>query len=213
LTRFRFPIAFVLASCLTVGLFWGLRVLIGVEVELTQLFKPPRIEFTRLTRDTDVEEKKRVKPVIEKPDQQPVAPTVTTAKSSSVDPGTDLASLAPGVDYSGSGGGMGGFGGGAAALAVGSGVDRECVPQVRIQPEYPMRAQQQGVEGWAVVEFTVARDGSVKNARILQAQPSSIFDRAAVQAVSSWKYSPKIQDGKPVECPTQRVRLAFTLEK
>jgi protein TonB len=210
LTRFRFPIAFVLASCLTVGLFWGLRVLIGVEVELSALFAPPRIEFTRLTRDTDVEEKKRAKPVIEKPEQPPVAPTVTTAKSSSVDPGTDLASLAPGVDYSGSGGGMGGFGG-AAALAVGSGVDREAVPQVRIQPEYPMRAQQQGIEGWAIVEFTVGRDGSVRGARILQAQPTQIFDRAAVQAVSSWKYSPKIQDGKPVES-IQRVRLTFEME-
>ncbi len=194
------------------GLFWALRVLIGVDIEISAVFTPPRIEFTRLTRDTDVEEKKRAKPVIEKPEQPPVAPTVTTAKASSVDPGTDLASLAPGVDYSGAGGGMGGFGG-AAALAAGSGVDRECVPQVRIQPEYPMRAQQQGVEGWALIEFTVGREGSVRNAVVLDADPKSIFDKAAVQAVSSWKYSPKIQDGKPVECPTQRVKLAFTLEK
>ena len=121
MTRFRFPIAFVLAVALTVGLFWGLRVLIGAEVEITNLFAPPRIEFTRLVHDSDTEQKVRVKPVIEKPEAPPVSPTVTTTKESSVDPGTDLAALAPGVDYSGSGSGMGLGAGGGGGLAVQSG--------------------------------------------------------------------------------------------
>jgi protein TonB len=194
------------------GLFWGLRVLIGVEVELSQLFTPPRIEFTRLTRDSDVEEKVRAKPVIEKPEAPPTAPTVTTTKESSVDPGTDLASLAPGVDYSGSGsGGMAIGGGGSGGLAVQSGTDRDAVPQVRIDPEYPMRAQQQGIEGWVIVQYTVSKDGSVREAKALDAKPSGIFERAATQAVMNWKFSPAIRDGKPIE-QSLKAKITFNLD-
>ena len=197
---------------MTVGLFWGLRVLIGAEVEITNLFAPPRIEFTRLVHDSDTEQKVRVKPVIEKPEAPPVAPTVTTSKSSSVDPGTDLAALAPGVDYSGSGSGMGLGGGGGGGLAVQSGTDRDAVPQVRIDPEYPMRAQQQGLEGWVIVQYVVGKDGSVRDAKALSSQPSGVFDRAAVQAVMSWKFSPAIRDGKPIET-SLKAKVKFELEK
>jgi protein TonB len=197
---------------MTVGLFWGLRVLIGADVEISELFTPPRIEFTRLVHDSDTEQKVRVKPVIEKPEAPPVAPTVTTTSKSSVDPGTDLAALAPGVDYSGGSGGGLGIGGGGGGLAVQSGTDRDAVPQVRIDPEYPMRAQQQGVEGWVIVQYVVGKDGSVRDARALDAQPSGIFDRAAVQAVMSWKFSPAIRDGKPIET-SLKAKINFEIDK
>ncbi len=206
----RLPVAFVVAWCISVGMFWLLRTLIGGSGALDEIQAPPRIEFVRLRKDTSVEEKKRVKPQIEKPEPPPTAEEVTTAQKTSVIPGADLAALAPSVDYSGVGGGIGGLG--ASELAVGGGSDRDAVPQVRIQPDYPIQARQKRIEGWVDVQFTVAADGSVRDPIVLAAEPKAIFDRAAVQAVKGWKYSPKIQDGRPVERRDLRVRVRFQLE-
>jgi protein TonB len=74
-----------------------------------------------------------------------------------------------------------------------------------------MRARQSRIEGYVDVEFTVASNGSVKNAVVLGAEPSNIFERAALQAVSNWKYSPRIEDGRPVECAGTKVRIAFRM--
>jgi protein TonB len=194
------------------GMFWGLRTMIGVSGALEQIQRAPRIDFVRLRRDTDVEEKVRVKPEFTKPEPRPSAPDVIASQRTSVIAGTDIAALAPSVDFSGVGGGIGGGGGLAAALAAAGGSDRGCVPQVRIQPDYPIQARQKGIEGWVNVQFTVGTDGSVRNAVALDAEPKSIFDAAALQAVKGWKYSPKIQDGRPVDCGVQQVRIRFELE-
>jgi protein TonB len=207
---FRFLVALALASLLTIGLFWSLRAMTQRTGEVA-LFQPlPKIDFLRLTHDSDLEEKKRVKPVISKPEAPPSTPTVTTAKAAGVAPGADLGALAPSVDLSGFGGAPGGGGGGLAAAAGGS--DRGCIPQVRIQPEYPRSARQRRIEGFVDVKFTVGTNGSVKDAVVVRAEPSGVFERAALQAVSSWKYSPQVRDGRAVECVTG-VHMPFQLER
>ena len=192
------------------ALFWLLRTLIGASGALDEIQAPPKIEFVRLRKDTDVEEKKRVKPQIEKPEPPPKAENVTTAEKLNVIPGADLSVLAPSVSYSGVGGGVGGLG--AAQLAVAGGSDRDCVPQVRIQPDYPIQARQRGIEGWVDVQFKIGADGSIRNPVAVSADPKQLFDRAAIQAVKGWKYSPKIEDGRSVECGTKKVRIRFKLE-
>ena len=192
------------------ALFWLLRTLIGASGALEEIQSPPKIEFVRLRKDTDVEEKKRIKPQIEKPEPPPKAENVTTAEKLNVIPGADLSVLAPSVSYSGVGGGVGGLG--AAQLAVAGGSDRDCVPQVRIQPDYPIQARQRGIEGWVDVQFKVGADGSIRNPVAVGADPKQLFDRAAIQAVKGWKYSPKIEDGRSVECGTKKVRIRFKLE-
>ena len=209
-TRLRLPIAFVVAWCISVGTFWALRALISGSGAFDEIQPPPKIEFVRLRRDSGLEEKKRVKPQIEKPEPPPTAEAVSTAAKTSVIPGADLAALAPSVDYSGIGGGVGGLGAG--ELAVTGGSDRDAVPQVRIQPDYPIQARQKRIEGWVDIQFTVAADGSVRNPIVIAAEPKAIFDRAALQAVKGWKYNPKIEDGKPVERRDLRVRVRFQLE-
>ncbi len=206
----RLPVALVVAWCISVGLFWMLRALIGVSGALDEIQAPPKIEFVRLRKDTGVEERKRVKPQIEKPEPPPTAENVSTAEKTSVIPGADFAALAPSVDYSGVGGGIGGLG--ASELASAGGSDRDAVPQVRIQPDYPIQARQKKIEGWVDVQFTVGADGGVRNPVVIAAEPRTIFDRAAIQAVKGWKYNPRIQDGKPVERRDLRVRIRFKLE-
>ncbi len=215
MARARLPIALLLACVVTVGMFWTLRALIRVTGALGEIRSAPKIEVVRLRRDTQVEEKRRVKPSFDKPQPTPAAPDVVAAQKASVAPGADLAALAPSVDFSGAGGG--GLGGGSAgglasALASGTGSDRDAVPQVRIQPDYPIQARQKGIEGWVDVRFDIGTDGSVRNPVVVDALPKSVFDAAALQAVRGWKYSPKTQDGRPVEQAGVRVRIRFELE-
>ncbi len=63
-----------------------------------------------------------------------------------------------------------------------------------------------------IVEFTITAAGTVKDPVILEAYPSSIFNRAMLRAIVKWKYKPKIVDGVAVERTGVRVRQNFELE-
>ncbi|GHA86895.1 energy transducer TonB [Cognatilysobacter bugurensis] len=70
-------------------------------------------------------------------------------------------------------------------------------------PRFPAEALRAGQSGEVQVEFTVAPDGSVSNARVVRAQPARVFDREAVNAVKRWRF-------QPVDAPvTTRRTIAF----
>lgn len=79
-------------------------------------------------------------------------------------------------------------------------------------PVYPIDAERQGIEGWVDLEFLVKADGSVHEPIIRNAQPAGVFDQAAIRAVQTWRFSPAMHDGTPVEQRT-RLRLRFTLNQ
>jgi len=80
-----------------------------------------------------------------------------------------------------------------------------------VAPKYPRAAQRRNVTGSVDVGFTVAKDGTVTDLRILDSTPGSIFDDAALEAVAEWRFAPAMENGQPVERRTV-VRLAFDLE-
>jgi protein TonB len=57
-------------------------------------------------------------------------------------------------------------------------------------PRYPAEALRAGQSGEVQVEFTVASDGSVTNARVVRSNPPRVFDREAVAAVKRWRFEP-----------------------
>ncbi|QDW66756.1 energy transducer TonB [Luteimonas granuli] len=57
-------------------------------------------------------------------------------------------------------------------------------------PRYPVDALRAAQSGEVQVEFTVAPDGSVSDARVVRANPPRIFDREAVAAVRRWRFEP-----------------------
>lgn len=75
--------------------------------------------------------------------------------------------------------------------------DRDAQPLVRIEPQYPVRAAERGVEGTCAVRFDVTPDGTPTNVQILTCS-SSMFERSSIRAVERWRYNPKIEDGVPV---------------
>ena len=75
--------------------------------------------------------------------------------------------------------------------------DRDAQPLVRIEPQYPPRAAERGVEGTCAVRFDVTPDGTPTNVTIMSCS-SSMFERASIRAVERWRYNPKVENGVPV---------------
>ena len=65
----------------------------------------------------------------------------------------------------------------------------------RIEPVYPDIAVRAHVEGVVILEATVDREGRIEDVRVLRSMP--LLDRAALEAVRQWRYSPLLLNGKP----------------
>ena len=96
----------------------------------------------------------------------------------------------------------------AAAAPVGETRDVRAVTPPR--PAYPAAAARNRQDGTVEVEFTVAADGSVQNAKVLSATPVRIFDNAALTAIKNAKFEPRLENGQPV-ASTLRRRIDFKL--
>jgi periplasmic protein TonB len=213
LAGLRLPISFLLAAVTTVALFWFLGLLISGRAEHDVVTAVPRIDFSRLVRDSDTQEIARVKPEIKKIEPPPSPQNVSTNTKASVAAGLDSSNLVPaGVDF---GSGEGGIrqGGGAPSIAMAGGSDRGPVPQVRIDPDYPPQAKDRGIEGWVLFSYTVTKEGRVKDIVILDSQPKGLWDRATLRAVANWRFQPALKDGKPVETRGMKTKYNYELER
>jgi len=189
-----------LAIFVTFGLFYLMQALIlGKDMKLGEA-GGTMIDFVRLKKDSELDLKKRKMPDKEEPEEPPPPPDLSIARSNK--PSQEMGDMAFAIDVDVD---MGGTGFEIAAS------DTDVVPIVRVQPQYPLRASERGIEGWVEVEFTISKLGTVKDPEVINSHPSSIFDRSALKAIRKWKYNPKIEDGEPVERPGIKVRLKFEL--
>lgn len=92
-----------------------------------------------------------------------------------------------------------------------SGILTDVEPTVRISPQYPQRALRAGIEGKVTVEFTIAKDGSVKDPEIVSADPENIFNKAVLRAIQRWKFDPEKVDGQVTERRARQV-VRFKLQ-
>jgi protein TonB len=212
--RLRFPVAALLSVLFIAGLFAALHAMSSVRSEAEDTVSLSKVEFVRLRREVEIEEKKREKPQREKPEQAPVTPTLAVAKEEGVNLELDVQAIAAGLGAEfGSAGGGGGDGTGRGGLAFGGGLsDRDPLPLVRVEPQYPPQAARRGLEGWVQVRFTISTAGSIKDAVVVKSS-HGVFERAAIQAVNKWKYQPQMREGKAVEAPGIEVVLRFEMDQ
>lgn len=80
-----------------------------------------------------------------------------------------------------------------------------------IGPRFPDCAVTRKLSGIADFAFTVGPDGSVSNIKLLQEVPAGFgFAEAAEAVIPTWKYQPRLVDGKPVAFEvTYRVRTQY----
>ena len=81
----------------------------------------------------------------------------------------------------------------------------------QVAAQYPKDALRSRTEGWVELAFTVTETGSVEGVSVANANPRRVFDREAIRALSQWKFTPRIENGKPVAAKA-RQRLEFNLD-
>jgi protein TonB len=85
--------------------------------------------------------------------------------------------------------------------------DTDPTPLVRIPPVMPPRADR---SGHCQVGFDISPDGKPFNVRANSCS-QSLFERAAVRAVTKWTYRPEIRDGIAVTRTGLQTRITFQL--
>ncbi len=98
-------------------------------------------------------------------------------------------------------------------LSMGAGLsasDGEYLPIVKVAPQYPRRALKRGLEGDVVLEYTVTRQGSVRDPKVLQST-DPVFNQAAIDSALRYKYKPRVINGEAQEVPAVRTRIKFRM--
>jgi TonB family protein len=88
--------------------------------------------------------------------------------------------------------------------------DGDYLSIVKIAPIYPSGALAQGLEGYVVVQFTVARSGAVKDVVVIEST-DSLFEHAAIEAAYKFKYRPRIIRGESIGVPDVRNKITFDI--
>ena len=194
----RFVTAIAVGAAVTFGLLFVMQLLIATGRDAVTEAQNFRLgDFVRVERNEIIETKKE-KP--EKPPEPEVPPDMPEPESSNQFDNTMIVSVtAPSTQVN------------LNVSGVGFGVsDGEYLPIVKVAPVYPSRALSRGLEGFVIVEFTVTQTGSVKDVFVVEST-SSLFERAAVEAASKFKYKPRVIDGVPVEVPGVRNKITFEI--
>ena len=194
----RFSVAATLAFSITLALLLLMQTLIHMKaVDLQQGAQKLADIYMG---DTEIEvQRKNQKP--EKPEQPPEPPEpieLDQLVDAQVD--TDALNIRPnlGVDLNIQGPGL-------------NVSDGEYLPFVKVQPQYPRRAQSRGIQGTCTVAYTVTKQGTTRDIRVVDCS-SSLFERASIQAAAKFKYKPRIVDGQAVEVPNVKNRFNYKLQ-
>jgi protein TonB len=194
----RYSIGLAFGTAFMLLLFWVMWSLVSVPVDIAEMRQATRVEFTRMRQDTEAQKKQQEKPQPDKPPPVPEVPQIDFSKGSVEN---NVAQLTPTVDANSA----------MSKMKMTAGSDRDIVPLVRINPEYPPRALSRGIQGWVIVQFTISATGTVKDQKVVDSS-NKIFDDAALKAIGRWRYNPKVEEGVAVERKGVQTKLVFQLE-
>jgi len=197
----RLILGLVIGFGITLFLFWLMQYMIETaDRSLDEGTRGSLVDFVRVQRDESIQ-RRQLKPK-KPPPPEAAPPQPPTPQLENLDPSAEKIAISPvpvatEIEMSG------GF-----SLGVGEG---DYLPIVKVAPIYPQRALSRGIEGYCVVEYTVTRQGTIRDPFVVESEcTSSLFHRASLQAALKFKYKPRIIDGEPVEVPG--VQNKFTYE-
>ncbi|MBW3762916.1 TonB family protein [Aeromonas jandaei] len=191
----------------------GIALSLGILLFMATLVEPPRgekvaseqkpIVINMQNEVTEVQVRERLVPQEPEPLPEPPAALASTplpmpaaAPLAAVEPSLDLVSslsavqvYAPGVATSTAPVLSGNYHGQQQGAGIGAG--DMLMPLQRIEPVYPYRAQQSGIEGFVTLRFSVNAEGGVQDVEVIEAKPKRQFERAAIQAINKWRYQPR----------------------
>jgi protein TonB len=188
-----------------IGLFWLMQFMATSSISDKQVTRSQHaITFLRARSERPIEKRKRVPP----PKPEKLNPELLRASVQKKELTKSLNSIAiPKMDLPINIAGDALIGD--AMIGLGE-IATGLTPVVYIPPEYPYRARRLKKEGFVELEFTISETGHVRDIRALKASPPGLFDRAAIRAVSKWKFEPQVVMGSPIAQRAAQV-ISFTL--
>ena len=200
----RIAASILIAGGVTFGLFYVMQYLVSFNDEVV-LDEDRSFRFVDVVEDIQetppqIKERKVEKPPeVEAPPPEIETPDIEVEGPNNLNVGIGPANTGAGIELGG--------------IDLGPSADGDYLPLVRVQPQYPRRAQERGVEGYVTVELTVNTDGTVPpdSIIIVEADPKGYFERAARKAAAKFKYKPKIVNGQPQQVNGVRYRFSFDL--
>ena len=200
----RLVIGIVIGVAVTAGLFWTMQYLIETaDRELNEGGSTNLVDFVRLKRDESIQRrqlKPKKPPPPDAPPPQPPTPQLDNLNPNAEKIAISAAPVETEIEMSG------GF-----SLGVGEG---DYLPIVKVAPIYPQRALSRGIEGFCVVQYTVTRQGTIRDPFVIEDQcTSSLFHRASIDAALKFKYKPRVIDGAAVEVPGVQNKFTYEIEE
>ena len=200
----RYAAAVALGSLVTLGVLFIMQILIASpQAKLDESGIRHFVDFVRVQREETVQraERRRDKPTApDAPPPQTIQPRTDATDETQMSVPVPTAPMDVGVEMSVKGLGL-----------VAS--DGEYLPIVKIAPVYPAAAQARGIEGFCIVEYTVTTAGTTRDVKVVEAEPSGIFNKASVAAAKKFKYRPRVVDGEPIEVHGVRNLFRYELER
>jgi len=89
--------------------------------------------------------------------------------------------------------------------------DRPPIAQNVVNPSYPEAAREAGTQGYVEVLYRVDESGAVIAILIEESEPKGVFDKAVVDALLQWTFTPAQIDGEPAPYKTTQ-RFPFELD-
>jgi periplasmic protein TonB len=199
----RYGSSLLIASFITFGLFFLMQFLVAMgNAEIKKDDGLKIMDMVRVNREEDLQTRDRK---VEKPPEvEAPPPDLDIPQTQSLKPSANSVGFGrTGVDATAniSGGGFGGI------------TDGEYLPIVKVTPIYPRRAQERGISGDVLLEFTVTSLGTVEDIIVIEANPPGYFERAAMNAAKKFKYKPKVVNGEPMSVAGVRNLITFQIEE
>ncbi len=199
----RYATAFALAVVVTLALLWSMqRLIAGGNNVMTEAPRGNVLDFIRLKKDQAIVKKERKPQKPPQPKEPP--PLMETPQMQQANPNANAVSTSFSAEIQTDSGLSGG-------LSLDS-ADGDYLPIVKVAPIYPRRAQSRGIEGYVIVEFTVTKNGSVRDPIVVEAKPEGIFDQAAIDAALKFKYKPRVVDGDATEVAGVQNKISFEID-
>ena len=80
-----------------------------------------------------------------------------------------------------------------------------------VPARYPRRAEERGISGWVEVVFTVTPTGDTADIAVAGAEPESVFDEPALEAVEQWTFEPREYRGQTI-AQRATAKLVFRIQ-
>ncbi|MCQ4330939.1 TonB family protein [Pseudomonas stutzeri] len=88
---------------------------------------------------------------------------------------------------------------------------RQYLPIAKDAPDYPSRALDKGLEGTCTVSYSVNPQGRIENPKALD-DCHPLFIRASITAAKSFRYQPRIVDGRAVTVPEVKNTFHYRIQ-